>query len=205
MHVLETHYSFQLTDYIYIYIIWHLASPAISRIIPSLGYDAMMKYVPRRRGWWGGGLFGSKHRYVHGQVRLSGERVSAAAGHRYHTVTRRRRRMRWYRWRAPAVAARLLRRYLQRAIVERRRCRVLTFPVSSQVDLPLERLVAQAALKRLVTGVLTHVRDQVATLGERLAAHHALVRFLTCNTKSREISGSVRCALHFSVFLGYNF
>lgn len=34
-------------------------------------------------------------------------------------------------------------------------------------------------MKRLVAGVLTHVRDQVAALGERLATHDALVRFLT--------------------------
>lgn len=56
----------------------------------------------------------------------------------------------------------------------------------------MERLVAEAALKGLVAGVLTHVRDQVAALGERLAAHYALVRFLTCNTKSRKV---VRCGV----------
>lgn len=126
---------------LYLYI-WHFASPATDlTVLPSMGYDAMMRYVPRRRGGWGGS-FGSKHRCVHGQDVLSGERVSAAAGHGYHTITRRRRWMWRYRWRAPAVAVRLLRRYLQRAIVERRRRRMLTFPVSSQIDLPLERLVA---------------------------------------------------------------
>lgn len=63
---------------------------------------------------------------------------------------------------------------------------MLTFPVPPQVDLPLEGLVAEAALEGLVAGVLTHVRDQVAALGKRLAAHHALVRFLACNTKKGE-------------------
>ena len=75
---------------------------------------------------------------------------------------------------------------------------MLALPVPSQIDLPLERLVAQTALKRLVAGVLTHVRDQVAALGERLAAHHALVRFLTCNTKSEgDIRVSALRQLHF--------
>lgn len=53
--------------------------------------------------------------------------------------------------------------------------------MATQVDLPLERFVAQAALEWLVTGVLTHVCDQIAALGERLATHHALMRLLTCN------------------------
>lgn len=83
----------------------------------------------------------------------------------------------------------LLRRHLQRAIVERRRRRMLTLPVPPQIDLPLERLVAEAALKGLITRVLTHVRDQVAALRERFAAHHAFVRFLACNMKSRERGG----------------
>lgn len=167
---------------------WNLASPATDLTVRiafnGLRHDGAIR-TAQARGMKGD-LSGLKHRCVHGQdVRLSAERVSAAAGHGYHTITRRMWR---YRWRAPVVV-RLLRRYLKRAIVERRRRRMLTFPVPSQIDLSLECFVAQAALKRLIAGVLTHVRDQVAALGERLAANHALMRFLTCNTKSRKISG----------------
>lgn len=78
---------------------------------------------------------------------------------------------------------------------------MLTFPVPSQVDLPLEGLVAEAALKRLVAGVLAHVRDQVAALGERLAAHDALMRFLACNTKS---SAMRRLARWLSLSIGHD-
>jgi len=72
---------------------------------------------------------------------------------------------------------------------------MLTLAMPPQVHLPLKGLVAEAALERLVAGVLTHVRDQVAALGERLAAHHALVRFLACNT--RNAGRSVRVDLHY--------
>lgn len=59
-----------------------------------------------------------------------------------------------------------------------RRPGVLALAVPAQVHLALERLVAQAARERLVARVLAQVRDQVRRLTERLAAHHALVRFL---------------------------
>lgn len=58
--------------------------------------------------------------------------------------------------------------------------RVLAVPVPPQVDLALERLVAQAASERLVTGVLAHVGDEIRRLAERFAAHDALVRLLSC-------------------------
>lgn len=62
-----------------------------------------------------------------------------------------------------------------------RRPGVLALAVPAQVHLPLERLVAEPARKRLVARVLAQVRDQVGRLAERLAAHHALVRFLACS------------------------
>lgn len=55
---------------------------------------------------------------------------------------------------------------------------MLSLSVPSKIDLPLERLVAEAALERFVACVLAHVRDQIAALGERLAADHAFVRLL---------------------------
>ena len=58
--------------------------------------------------------------------------------------------------------------------------RVLAVPVPPQVDLALERLVAEAARERLVPGVLAHVGDEIRRLAERFAAHDALVRFLAC-------------------------
>lgn len=58
--------------------------------------------------------------------------------------------------------------------------RVLRLFVAPQVDLALERLVAQFAGERLVAGVLARVRDQVGALAERFAAHLALVGFFTC-------------------------
>lgn len=63
-----------------------------------------------------------------------------------------------------------------------RRAGVLTLSVSSQVDFPLERFLAEAARERLVARVLPHVRDQIRRLAERFLAHYALVRLLTCNT-----------------------
>lgn len=58
---------------------------------------------------------------------------------------------------------------------------MLSLSVPSKIDLPLERLVAEAALERFVACVLAHVRDQIAALGERLAADHAFVRLLAWN------------------------
>lgn len=58
--------------------------------------------------------------------------------------------------------------------------RVLAVAVPPQVDLALERLVAQAASERLVAGVLAHVGDEIGRLAERFAAHNALVRLLSC-------------------------
>lgn len=60
---------------------------------------------------------------------------------------------------------------------------MLSLSVPSKIDFPLERLVAEAALERFVACVLAHVRDQIAALGERLAADHAFVRFLAWNKK----------------------
>ena len=53
--------------------------------------------------------------------------------------------------------------------------------VSAEVDLPLEPLVAQPARKRLVPGVLPHVRYQVRGLAEGLVTYHALVGLLAWN------------------------
>lgn len=58
--------------------------------------------------------------------------------------------------------------------------RVLAVPVPPQIDLALERLVAQSAGERLVAGVLAHVGDEIRRLAERFAAHDALVRLLSC-------------------------
>lgn len=59
--------------------------------------------------------------------------------------------------------------------------RVLCLLVASQIDLALERLVAQLAGEGLVAGVFAGVRYQVRALAEGFAAHLTLVRFLTCN------------------------
>lgn len=56
---------------------------------------------------------------------------------------------------------------------------MLSFSMTSQIHLPLERLVAETTLERFVARVLAHVRDQIAALGERLATHHAFMRLLT--------------------------
>ena len=55
---------------------------------------------------------------------------------------------------------------------------MLRLPVPPEVDLPLEPLLAEPAGEGFVSRVLPHMRDQVAALTERLAAHHALVGFL---------------------------
>lgn len=62
--------------------------------------------------------------------------------------------------------------------------RVLAVAVPPQVDLALEGLVAKSAGERFVTGVLTHVGDQIGRLAEGFAAHDALVRLLTCNSQT---------------------
>ena len=56
---------------------------------------------------------------------------------------------------------------------------MLALPVSPQIHLSLEPFLAQPASKWLVTGVLPHVSDQVAALGERLGTHDTLVRLLS--------------------------
>lgn len=65
--------------------------------------------------------------------------------------------------------------------------RVLCLLVASQIDLALERLVAQLAGEGLVAGVLAGVRYQVRALAEGFAAHLTLVWLLTCKReKERE-------------------
>lgn len=58
--------------------------------------------------------------------------------------------------------------------------RVLCLLVASQIDLALERLVAQLAGEGLVAGVFAGVRYQVRALAEGFSAHLTLVRFFTC-------------------------
>lgn len=55
--------------------------------------------------------------------------------------------------------------------------------MTTQVYLALERFVAESAREGFVPGVLAHVCDEVRALAERLRAHHAFVRLLTCNNK----------------------
>lgn len=145
----------------------------------SRGSVAIQRYLPLSCPVWEPG--------ARSWTKLSDERVSATAGHGYHVITRGGCRVQWYR-RVPIaiwlLLLLLLRWYLQRTIIERRCRRMLAFPVPTQIDLPLERFLAETALKRFVAGVFTHVRDQVAALGERLAAHDTFVRFFTCNTES---------------------
>lgn len=64
--------------------------------------------------------------------------------------------------------------------------RVLGLLVPAQIHLALEGLVAELAGEGLVARVLAGVGDQVGALAERLAAHLALVRFLTCNKNERD-------------------
>lgn len=58
---------------------------------------------------------------------------------------------------------------------------VLGFAMPPQVNLPLESSAAKLTGERLEARVFPRVRDQVAALRERLAAHLALMRFLACN------------------------
>jgi len=60
-----------------------------------------------------------------------------------------------------------------------RRCGgVLRLSVPPEVDLALERLLAQAARERLEARVLSHVGDEVRGLAEGFAAHDTFVRLL---------------------------
>lgn len=59
------------------------------------------------------------------------------------------------------------------------------FPMSPQIDFPLESFVAQATSERFVAGVLPRMRDQIGTLAERFTTHYAFMRLLTCSTKKR--------------------
>uniref|UniRef100_A0A2S2QJZ5 Uncharacterized protein n=1 Tax=Sipha flava TaxID=143950 RepID=A0A2S2QJZ5_9HEMI len=75
-----------------------------------------------------------------------------------------------------------------------RRPGVLALTMPAQVHLALERFVAQAARERFVARVLAQVRDQIGRLAERLATHHAFVRFLTWEQKRKKtntVSGYV--------------
>lgn len=56
---------------------------------------------------------------------------------------------------------------------------MLALTVTTQIHLPLERLFAEAAGERLVSRVLSHVRDQVRTLAERFLADDAFVGLFT--------------------------
>ena len=59
------------------------------------------------------------------------------------------------------------------------RAGVLAFPVSPQINFSLEPFLAEAAGKRLVAGVFSHVSDQVAALREGLRTNYALVGLLS--------------------------
>ena len=69
---------------------------------------------------------------------------------------------------------------------------MLSVLVSPQIHLPLERLVAELAGERLVSGVLAHVGDQVARLAERFQAYPALVRFFPCDEKIKGLTGGFK-------------
>ena len=100
-------------------------------------------------------------------LELFGRRGVEGFGRRRHRRRRRRRHRR-----------RDHRRRRRRRRVE---LGVLALLVAAQVDLALEGAAAVVAGERLVAGVLARVRDQVRRLAERLAAHGALVRLLTCS------------------------
>ena len=68
---------------------------------------------------------------------------------------------------------RALRQLLQLAGV------LLALPVAPHISLSLEPFLAKPASKWLVVGVLLHVADQVAALGERLGTQNALMRLLS--------------------------
>ena len=59
------------------------------------------------------------------------------------------------------------------------RAGVLALPVSPQINFSLEPFLAEAAGKRLVAGVFSHVSDQVAALREGLRTNYALVGLLS--------------------------
>lgn len=54
-----------------------------------------------------------------------------------------------------------------------------TLAMTSQINLTLERLIAEPTAEGFVARVLAHVCDQVGALAEGLQADGALVRFLT--------------------------
>lgn len=56
---------------------------------------------------------------------------------------------------------------------------MLGLAMPPQIDLTLKSSAAEFAGERLVTRVLSRVRDQIAALRERFAAHLTFVRFLT--------------------------
>lgn len=56
---------------------------------------------------------------------------------------------------------------------------VAALAMTSQINLTLERLIAETTAEGFVPSVLAHVRDQVGALTEGLQADGALVRFLT--------------------------
>lgn len=60
---------------------------------------------------------------------------------------------------------------------------MLSVAMPTQVDFPLERLLAVATLEWLVAGVFAHVRYQIGALAERLQTDDTLVRLLTCNIR----------------------
>lgn len=60
---------------------------------------------------------------------------------------------------------------------------VLGFAMPPQVDLPLKSSAAKLAGERLEARMFPRMRDQVAALRKRLAAHLALVRFFACDNK----------------------
>ena len=56
---------------------------------------------------------------------------------------------------------------------------MLALPVSPQINFSLEPFLAEAAGKRLVAGVFSHVSDQVAALREGLRTNYALMGLLS--------------------------
>ena len=56
--------------------------------------------------------------------------------------------------------------------------RVLSISVPTKINFSLEPFVAQATTERFVTGVLSHVSNQIAALWERFTADDTLMRLL---------------------------
>lgn len=77
------------------------------------------------------------------------------------------------------------RRYFERAIIQSRCVWMLTLAMTAQIDFTLKSFVAEITLEWLVTGVFTHVRYQIATLGESFLANDALVWLFTCWQKKK--------------------